>query len=288
MVESNLFSFLIISAGGIMRHRPYSLIFITLTFLLTVMPCRGGTPTPVGNTPDLQSMTIADITVSPIAYQGPILSDIGMKFISYEGPDLKEITVQAIHFSGKALSIAAKPSSSKTASPSAMSPAVVLVPRPIPGVQHRLKILSPKPGQTFTGSVPLEVEITGWQGVPRVDLDWWWSAPTPAGQWPATPQGMTIVNHLNGKTRIIIPSSAFPKSGLWRIKATVTVSDKQHVSDDVSFTLSGLLKQTSKAGATKMAPKQTAPGAMPVHPATTQKAPPLPATPAGRAKTLSN
>ena len=271
-----------------MRHCHRGLIYFTLIFFLAGMPCLAGTPTPEGTMPDLQPMEMADITVDPIAYQGPSLSDIGMKLITYEGPEVSDITVETIHFSGKALSIAAKPSSSKTASPSAMSPAVVLVPRPIPGAQPGLKILSPKPGQTFTGSVTLEVEITGWQCVPRVDLDWWWSAPTPAGQWPATPQGMTIVNHLNGKTRIIIPSSAFPKSGLWRIKATVTVSDKQHVSDDVSFTLSGLLKQTSKAGATKMAPKQTAPGAMPVHPATTQKAPPLPATPAGRAKTLSN
>lgn len=271
-----------------MRHCRHGLIFIALIFLLTVMPCRAGTPTPAGTMPDLQPMTITDITVTPIVYQGPILSDIGMKLIVYEGPDLFDITVETIHFSGKALAIAQKPSVVPSVSPSAMSVPVTLVPKLIPGVQPGLKILSPKPGQTLTGSVPLEVEITGWQGVPRVDLDWWWSASTATGQWPATPQGMTVVNHLNGKTRIIIPPSAFPKSGLWRVKASVNVSDKQRVFDDVSFSLSGFLKQTNKTGAMKMPPKQTVPGPMPVHPAATQKMPPLPATPAGRTKTLSN
>jgi len=238
--------------------------------------------------PDLQPMTIADITVAPIAYQGPTLSDIGMKLITYEGPKLTDITVEAMHFSGKALAIAQKPSAVASDSQSAMAIPVVLVPKLIPGVQPGLKILSPKPGQTFTGSVPLEVEITGWQGVPRVNLDWWWSAPTSVGQWPATPQGMAVVDHLNGKTRITIPPSAFPKSGLWRVKASVSVSANQQVIDDVSFTLSGILKQTGKAGAMKMPPKQTVPGAMPVHPAPTQKTQSLPTTPAGRARTLSN
>ena len=271
-----------------MRHRRHGLIFIALTFFLTVMPCQAGTPTPAGTMPDLQPMTVADITVAPIAYQGPTLSDIGMKLITYAGPDLTDLTVETIHFSGKTLAIAQKPSAVTSDSQSAMPIPVVLAPKLIPGVQPGLKILSPKPGQTFTGSVPLEVEITGWQGVPRVDLDWWWSAPTPTGQWPATPQGMVVVDHLNGKTRIIIPPSAFPKSGLWRVKASVSVSANQQVIDDVCFTLSGILKQMGQPGAMQKTPKQTAHGPMPVHPAPTQKTPPLPATPAGRARPLSN
>lgn len=271
-----------------MRHCFHGLIFIPMFFFLTVLPCIGGTLSPAATTPDLQPVTIPDVTVAPITYQGPPLSDIGVKLIAYEGPDLTDISVKAIHFSGKTLTLSQKPSPGLSVSPSAMSAPVALVPRPIPGVQPGLKILSPKPGQTFTGSVPLEVEITGWQGVPRIDLDWWWSAPSNAGQWPATPQVMAVVDHLNGKTRIIIPSSAFPKSGLWRVKASVNVSAKQQVVDDVGFTLSGILKQMGQPGAMQITPKQTAPSAMPVHPATTQKTPPLPATPAGRKRTLSN
>ena len=197
------------------------LIYVVLIFLATGMPCLAGTPTPAGTMPDLQSVTMADITVAPVAYQGPTLSDIGMKLIAYEGPQLNDITVGPIQFSDKTLTIANKPTLKQATAPSAMSTSIAFVPKLIPGVQPGLKILSPKPGQTFTGSVPLEVEITGWQGIPRVDLDWWWRAPTPAGQWPATPQGMTVVNHLDGKTRILIPASTFPKSGLWRVKASV-------------------------------------------------------------------
>lgn len=271
-----------------MRHDRHGLIFFVLTFLLTGMPCLAGTPTPGGPMPDLQPVSVADITVDPIAYQGPILSDIGMKLIAYEGPELSDITVDVIQYTDKTMAIAPKPSVAQSISPLAIKPPVNLIPKPIPGVQPGLRILSPKPGQTFTGSVPLEVEITGWQGVPRVDLDWWWSAPTPAGQWPATPQGMTVVNHLDGKTRILIPSSAFPKSGLWRVKASVRMSDHQQVIDDVSFTLSGMLKPTGKSGAMKLAPKKTAPNAMPVHPAATQKVQSLPAAPREKTITPSN
>jgi hypothetical protein len=161
-----------------------------------------------------------------------------------------------------------------------MSTSIAFVPKLIPGVQPGLKILSPKPGQTFTGSVPLEVEITGWQGIPRIDLEWWWRAPTPAGQWPETPQGMTVVNHLDGKTRILIPSSAFPKSGLWRVKASVRMSDHQQVIDDVSFTLSELLKPVGKTGAIQIAPKPLTPGAAAVAPAAPKPLQPQPVAPA--------
>ncbi|MCB2168065.1 MAG: hypothetical protein KQI78_10405 [Deltaproteobacteria bacterium] len=268
-----------------MRNCRRGLIYFALIFLLAGMPCLAGTPTPGGTMPDLQPMKMADITVDPIAYQGPILSDIGMKLIANEGPQLTDITVNPIQFSDKTLTIANKPTLKHANTPSPMSTPIALVPKPIPGVQPGLKILSPKPGQTFTGSVPLEVEITGWQGVPRVDLDWWWSAPTPAGQWPATPKGMTVVNHLNGTTRIIIPRSAFPKSGLWRLQTTVKLSDNKQIRDDVSFTLSGMLKPKGKTGAMKLTPKQTAPGVMPTHPAAIQKVQLLPAIPRG--KTIS-
>jgi hypothetical protein len=99
---------------------------------------------------------------------------------------------------------------------------------------------------------------------------------------------MTVVNHLDGKTRILIPSSAFPKSGLWRVKASVRMSDHQQVIDEVSFTLSGMLKPTGKGGAMKLAPKKTAPNAMPVNPAATQKVQSLPAAPREKTITPSN
>lgn len=264
------------------------LIYVALILLATALPCLAGTPTPGGTMPDLQPVSVADITVDPIAYQGPILSDIGMKLITYEGPELSDITVDIIQYTDKTVAIAQKPSLAQSISPSAIKTPVDLIPKPIPGVQPGLKILSPKPGQTLTGSVPLEVEITGWQGIPRVALDWWWRAPTPAGQWPATPQGMTVVNHLDGKTHALIPASAFPKSGLWRVKASVRVSDHQQVIDDVSFTLSGMLKPTGTAGAAKLIPKQTAPGAMPAHPAATQKVQSRPATQREKTLTPSN
>jgi hypothetical protein len=99
---------------------------------------------------------------------------------------------------------------------------------------------------------------------------------------------MTVVNHLDGKTRILIPASAFPKSGLWRVKASVRVSDHQQVIDDVSFTLSGMLKPANQTGAMKLTPKQTAPSVMPTHPAATQKVQPLPGTPREKTITPSN
>jgi hypothetical protein len=54
--------------------------------------------------------------------------------------------------------------------------------------------------------------------------------------------------------------------------------DHQQVIDDVSFTLSGILKPTGNNGAMKYTPKQTAPSLMPANPAATQKVPSLPAT----------
>ena len=57
-----------------------------------------------------------------------------------------------------------------------------------------------------------------------------------------------MVDHLDGTTRIMIPHSAFPQSGLWRLQTTVKLSDNQQIRDDVSFTLSGMLKPTGKTG----------------------------------------
>jgi hypothetical protein len=265
-----------------MDSRRQFFIGLMLMMFLVVAPCRGDDPLPAGALPDLPQAAVADITVAPIAYQGPILSDIGMKLITYEGPELADITVAPIQYTDKTVAISQKPPLGQTVSKSARPTPFALAPQLIPGVQPGLKILSPKPGQTFTGSVPLEVEITGWQGIPRVDLDWWWNAPSPAGQWPATPQGMTVVDHLDGTTRIMIPRSAFPETGQWRVKASVRMSDHQQVIDDVSFTLSGMLKPTGNTGAMKLTPKQTTPSAVPANPAATQKVQPLPATPRGK------
>jgi hypothetical protein len=247
-------------------------------------------PTPTGTStmPDLQPSSLDDITLAPIVYQAPSLSDIGMKLITFEGPDLADITLDPIQFAPKTLGPAQTPVAAQSVTPSAASTPVVPIAQQIPGVQTGLKILSPKPGQRFAGSVPLEVEITGWQGIPRVNLSWWWSATVPAGQWPATPQEMTVVNHLDGKTRLVIPRSAFSKSGLWRVEASVKTGENQKVVKDVSFTLSGILKTTNQTGALKLTPKQTTPNAMPAHPAATQKVQSLPATPREKTMTPAN
>ena len=256
------------------------LIFIALSLLLMTLPCQGGMPQPTGSStmPDLYPANLPDITVGPIVYLGPTLADIGMKLITYEGPDLADITVDPIQFSPPTLSVVKKPSLKKTASPSATT--IALIPQPLPGVKPSLKILSPLPGQTFSGSVPLEVAITGWQGIPPVKLAWWWSPATAPGQWPATPQGMTVVDRLDGKTRITIPRSAFPKAGLWRLEASVRVSDHQRVVDDVSFRVAGTLQPVNTTGMPKMAPQKVAPGVAPNKATAAPRAPTRPMTPA--------
>lgn len=225
-----------------MRKCHTGFILIALITLLAVMPCQGGEITPAGSTPAFQLANPPDITVAPIVYEGPQLSDIGMKLIAYHGPDLSDITVAPIVFDNQAIAIAKKPALQMAAAPPNLAGSVALAAQRLHGVQPGLKILSPKPGQTLTGSVPLEVKITGWQGVPRVDLAWWWSPTTSPGQWPATPQGMTVREHLNGQTRIIIPRAAFAKPGLWRVKASIKLSDTRQVIDDISFTLAGPLQ----------------------------------------------
>jgi hypothetical protein len=257
------------------------LIFITLSLLLMTLPCQGEMPQPTGsgNMPDLYPANLPDITVGPIVYLGPTLADIGMKLIAYEGPDLADITVDPIQYIHHTIALVQQPTIKPADASSAKPVAIVLVPQPIPGVQPSLRILSPKPGQTFSGNVPLEVEISGWQGVPPVNLAWWWSPPSAAGKWPATPQGMTVVEGLDGKTRITIPRSAFPESGLWRLEASVRVSDHQRVADDVSFTLAGTLSPASATGTKKMAPTKIAPVSVPNKTPTAPRVPALPTPP---------
>jgi hypothetical protein len=263
-----------------MRHCR-GFIYLMLVFLLGAIPCPAAMPTPTGAStmPDLQPASMDDITLAPIVYQAPSLSDIGMKLITFEGPDLADITLDPIQFAPKTLGPAPTPSAAQSVSPSAASTAAALIAKPIPGVQPGLKILSPKPGQRFAGSVPLEVEITGWQGIPRVNLSWWWSATVPAGQWPATPQEMTVVNHLDGKTRLVIPRSAFSKSGLWRVEASVRTGENQKVVKDVTFTVAEFLKPTGNANPVQVAPKPAAPGAATITPAAPKPLQPQPAKP---------
>ncbi len=246
-------------------------IFIALLTLLAAVPCQGGEITPAASTPTFQLANPPDITVAPIAYAGPQLSDIGMKLITYHGPDLSDITLDPIVFDNQSIAIAKKPALQMAAAPPNLAGSVARAAQRLPGVQPGLKILSPKPGQTLTGSVPLEVEITGWQGVPRVDLAWWWSPAASPGQWPATPQGMTVREHLNGQTRIIIPRAAFAKPGLWRLQASVKLSDTRQVIDDVSFTLAGPLQP--------IVPKPKVPGAVTSAPAATGSLQPQQAAP---------
>lgn len=264
-----------------MRHDHPGLIYLVLIVLVGAMPCLASTPVPTGAMPDLQPVPMADITLAPIIYQGPILSDIGLKLIAFEGPELVDITLDPIQFAPQTLSPAQTPAASLSLSPSTASTAA-LVAKQIPGVPPGLEILSPKPGQRFAGSVPLEVEITGWQGIPRVNLSWWWSAPVPAGQWPPTPQGMTVVDHLDGKTRLVIPRSAFSKPGLWRVEASVRIAENQWVADDVTFTVSEFLKPAGNPAAVQVAPQPAAPGAATVTPAAPKPLQRQPAAPAGK------
>jgi hypothetical protein len=238
-----------------MRHWRIGLILIALHLFLGVLPCSGGVPTPGGGMPDVQFTPPSDIVLPPIVYTGPVLDDIGMKLISYSGPDLSDITMAPIHFSKAPLVVT--PAATLSRDSVKAGNALTLPAAPIPGSSPGIKILSPLPGQKVMGSVLLEVKITGWQGTPGVDLKWWWSAATPAGQWPATPQSMSVVSSLKGKTRIYIPASAFPKYGRWRVEAAVKVSDSLTVSDDVSFNLAGIAKTPAKTVIMKQTPKQT-------------------------------
>jgi hypothetical protein len=84
-----------------------------------------------GTMPDLQSVTMADITVAPLAYQGPTLPDIGIKLIAYEEPQRSDITLTPIQFSEKTF-IANKPTLKQANAPSAMSTSIALVPKAYP------------------------------------------------------------------------------------------------------------------------------------------------------------
>jgi hypothetical protein len=241
-----------------MRHWRICLIIIAMQLFLPAVPCSAGKPTPAGGMPDVQFANLPDIVLPPIVYKGPVLDDIGMKLISYTGPDLSDITLDPIHFSKATLAV--KPSATLTSSSAKAAEGVKWPVASIPGTSPGVKIISPKPGQTVMGNVLLEVQITGWLGTPGVDLAWWWSAPTPSGHWPSTPKRMTVVSSLNGKSRVIIPASAFPETGQWRVEAEIKVSDNLRVSDDVSFKLAGAMHPHNKTAIKKKNPKQTLPG----------------------------
>lgn len=252
-----------------MRHWRIGLMMVAMQLFLAVMPCSAGQPITTGGMPDVQFTNPPDIVLPPVVYKGPVLDDIGMKLISYTGPDLSDITLDPIHFSKAALAVHPSPTLSSSSVKAAEG--VKLPAAPIPGASPGVKIISPKPGQTVTGSVLLEVQITGWQGTPGVDLAWWWSAPTPSGHWPSTPKRMKVVSSLNGKTRIIIPASAFPEIGQWRVEAEIKVSDNLRVSDDVSFKLAGAMHPQNKTAIKKRSPKQILPGTALQKPAAGKK-----------------
>jgi len=239
------------------RLHPFFFTAIALLLLAAVSPCPANTLTIADKTTDLHLTTMPDITVGLIAYKGPTLSDIGMKPISYQGPLLSDITVGAIQYSGHIFAVA--PASPKV-SPKASKIPLAITPQRIAGVAPKLEILSPKPGQRFTGSVPLEVKITGWNGLPRVQFSWWWSADTSPGQWPATPQGIAVVDSIVGKSRIVIPRSAFPHAGTWRVRAMIPLSDMNRVVDDVYFSVSDKRVQTVKPAIKRAGPMPVAPG----------------------------
>ena len=261
-----------------MRQWRISLIFMAIHLFLIVLPCSGGEPTPTGGTPDIQFANPPDIVLPPVVYTGPVLDDIGMKLISYTGPDLADITMNPIHFSEA--TPGGKQSPALATSRIKAAKAVTLSATRIPGVSPGVKIVSPIPGQKAMGSVLLEVKITGWRGTPGVDLSWWWSPAAPDGQWPPTPKSMTVVNSLNGKTRIFIPASAFPKYGRWRVEASVKVSDKLRVSDDVSFNLAGTISSPGKAMIMKQTQKKTLPGGTATKSGTGKRIQPRPVGPA--------
>lgn len=265
-----------------MQRRCFRPLFAVLILWLTAIPCSGGPLVPVKSIPDIQLAAVADITVAPIAYQGPVLSDIGMKAIVYSGPQLTDITVAPIQFAHKAIALVKPPSAAQKVSPSAKQASVAPIPKPIPGAQPGLKIISPKPGQKLAAGVPLEVAVTGWQGTPRVELSWWWSAPAAAGQWPATPQRMTVVDHLEGQTRLVIPRSAFPQPGLWRLEAAVRLTDTRQVIDAVSFSLLDVLHGVHPTGTMDHPGMPATPVLKEKPPAAGRRMNPTPAAPAGK------
>jgi hypothetical protein len=263
------------------QWRTHLMLAVLLPWLMAI-PCAGGPLTPVKTTPDVQLAALADITVTPIAYQGPVLSDIGMKLITYDGPQLADIAVAPIAFAHPTVSVVTPPSTAQTVAPAAKPAPVALIPQPIPGVPPGVKILSPKPGQKLAAGVPLEIAVTGWQGTPRVELDWWWSAPTAAGQWPATPQRMTVVDHLEGQTRLVIPRSAFPQPGLWRLEASVRLTDTRRVIDAVSFSLLDAFHGVHPSGTMDHPGTPAAPVPKKPLPSAARAIHPLPVAPAGK------
>lgn len=78
-------------------------ITIVLALLLRALPCQGGMPIPVAETPGFQPATLSDTTVAPIIYHGPDLSDISVAPIAYQGPALSDATVAPIIYHGPAL-----------------------------------------------------------------------------------------------------------------------------------------------------------------------------------------
>ena len=74
---------------------------------------------------------------------------------------------------------------------------------------------------------------------------------------------MTIVDRLDGKTRIVIPRVKFQKTGTWRVMASIALSDTSQITDDVYFKIGNGRMQVVKpalkgAGATPVAPGSTA------------------------------
>ncbi|MBN1142115.1 MAG: hypothetical protein JXB25_10050 [Deltaproteobacteria bacterium] len=257
-----------------MRHLCQGLTLLALLIFLTPIPSWSGPNSPAGTTPAYPFVNLPDIVVAPITYhgptladigmksityQGPTLADIGMKSITYQGPELTDLVLPSIHFSSQTLELAKAKTQARNLSQAATPTPVSQMAHLIPGATPRIKILSPQSGQGILGPVVVEVQLSGWQGIPPVDLSWWWNPPTPAGQWPAAPQRMTVVKSLNGTTRIVIPRSAFPKSGQWRLKAAVKVAANRQMIDDVSFTLAEIASQPGDSGLKKTAPKQLSP-----------------------------
>jgi len=251
-----------------MRFHGLHIVAIVLTVLLSAPQGRAAAPGP-SQAPDttLQPKTVPTITTAPVTYEGVQLADITTAPVTYEGVQVADITTAPVTYSGEKLgfklSLIAKAAKIQPGTSASLTKPA----RRLPGVEAGLAITSPHSGQEVAGSVPLAVKITGWQGVPQVRLKWWWVPPAADGQWPSAPQGVMVVDAMNGKTELTIPRSAFPKSGRWRVEASVALSANQSVKADTTFILSGKTFQLGKAQAVQHKAKPMPLSAAKVKPA---------------------
>ncbi|MBN1141634.1 MAG: hypothetical protein JXB25_07575 [Deltaproteobacteria bacterium] len=118
-----------------------------------------------------------------------------------------------------------------------------------------LLLPSPASGQQFTAPASIQIRVKHNPDFPPHNWTFFWTPPTPAGQWPATPtqQNVTLTNltTANGITTATLNTT---KAGSWQIRARVDYPSSCHKNGFATINASF----TIKAATTVMpAPKPT-------------------------------